>query len=72
MPARIDDWSYGISRILLLEVVDSEKGVFRRIGMAYTWGTGMKAKILGQGTCVGEDRFPRERYRDGRHTILIV
>ncbi|KAK7915266.1 heterokaryon incompatibility protein-domain-containing protein [Apiospora marii] len=72
MPARVDDWSYGTIRILLLEVVDAEKGVFRRIGMAHAWGTGMKAKILGQGVYMNEDRFPCERYHDGRHTIVIV
>ncbi|KAK8071599.1 hypothetical protein PG996_004947 [Apiospora saccharicola] len=72
MPAMVDDWSYGTVRIVLLEVVDTDKGVFRRIGMAYAWGAGMKAKILGQGMHLGEDRFPCERYLNGRHTIVIV
>lgn len=72
MPARVDDWSYGTIRILLLEVVHVGKGVFRRIGMAYAWGTGMKAQLLGHAAYAGQDGYPCERYQDGRHTIVIV
>ncbi|KAK8123182.1 hypothetical protein PG984_011852 [Apiospora sp. TS-2023a] len=58
MPAMVEDWSYGFIHMLLLEVVDGKKGIFRRIGMAWAWGTGMKAKIVGQGIHAGEDKFP--------------
>ncbi|KAK8859801.1 heterokaryon incompatibility protein-domain-containing protein [Apiospora arundinis] len=72
MPARVRDGPSGSIYVLLLEALDTTKGVFRRIGIARGWGTDVKAKILSQGVHVGEDGFPCERYSDGQHTILVV
>ncbi|KAK7995007.1 hypothetical protein PG990_013780 [Apiospora arundinis] len=72
MPARVRDGPSGSIYVLLLEALDTTKGVFRRIGIARGWGTDVKAKILSQGVHVGEDGFPCERYSDGQHMILVV
>ncbi|KAF9776466.1 hypothetical protein IL306_005345 [Fusarium sp. DS 682] len=56
--------------ILLLELVDREKGSFRRIGLARGWGADVQAKILA--CSVEESKFPCEEYLEGRHLIRII
>jgi hypothetical protein len=56
--------------LLLLEVCDVERGVFRRVAAARGWGEDVKEKILARGK--GEDKFPCEECRDGCHLIRIM
>jgi len=61
----------GIIFVLLLELVDRERGVYRRIGLARGWGEAIKQKLLARS---GEEAtFPCEKYGDdGLHHIRIV
>jgi hypothetical protein len=60
----------GNLNILIPELADGEKGVFRRIGLAFGWGEDVKVKIL-PNTLEGEN-FPWVGYRNGMHSICII
>lgn len=70
MPARVRKGKDGSIYILILELHDRERGVFRRIGIARGWGEVVKQRVLAYSTEQG--RFPCEEYRCGEHSILIV
>ncbi|KAF6817732.1 hypothetical protein CMUS01_12029 [Colletotrichum musicola] len=70
MPARIGQTDEGSLYVLLLELQDRGKGVFRRIGMARGWGKEVRQKLLARNR--EEDKLPCEEYRDGRHLIRII
>ncbi|KAH9236417.1 hypothetical protein K456DRAFT_51739 [Colletotrichum gloeosporioides 23] len=57
-------------KILLLEVQDRSKGIFRRIGMITHLDEGSREQILGP--CDDEQNFPCEEYRNGKHLIRII
>ena len=70
MPAKLrDDGSESIY-ILILEVANVDRGVYRRIGLARGWGKEVKEAMLA--VSGKEDEFPCEEYRGGLHTIRIV
>jgi hypothetical protein len=70
VPAKVcEDESESIF-ILILEVEDMTRGVYRRIGLARGWGKEVRESML---TLSGkEEEFPCEEYRDGLHTIRII
>ncbi|KAF2679231.1 heterokaryon incompatibility protein [Lentithecium fluviatile CBS 122367] len=70
MPARVRAGDNGSIYILILEVDDLKRGVYRRIGLARGWGKEVKEKFLARS--VRGDRFPCEEYRDGLHLIRII
>ncbi|KAH7073510.1 heterokaryon incompatibility protein [Paraphoma chrysanthemicola] len=70
MPARVRAGDNGSIYVLILEVEDEKRGVYRRIGLARGWGKEVKENLLAH--CVKEDRFPCEEYRDGLHVIRII
>lgn len=56
--------------LLLLELLDRDKAIFRRIGFANAYGKGAKIKILSRSQ--DEDKLPCNEYRDGLHSIRII
>ena len=58
------------TKMLILELVNREKGHFRRIGLLRVWYEDVTAKILQRSE--GEEMFPCEEYRDGHHVIRII
>lgn len=70
MPGRVPKGDFGDVYVLLLELEDRERAVFRRIGLAFARGKEVKEKILARSG--EEDKYPCEAYRDGLHTICIV
>ncbi|RYP29109.1 hypothetical protein DL767_006879 [Monosporascus sp. MG133] len=70
MPGRIAQKADGHSILLLLELVDRQKGIFRRIGIAHGWGEDMKSKIMSPST--DDNELPCVEYRDGLHRIRII
>ncbi|KAI1331602.1 heterokaryon incompatibility protein [Xylariaceae sp. FL0255] len=72
MPARVYKGSKTGIFILLFQLCDKEYNLFRRIGLAIGWDEGLAEKILNDCTHEGEDQFPCEEYRDGKHTIRVI
>lgn len=70
MPGRIRKGDDGSIYVLLLELDDRERAIFRRIGLARGWGEDVKEKILARSG--EEDKFPCEEYRNGLHSIRII
>lgn len=56
--------------ILIFEVVDHEKGIYRRVGIAHGWGGEMQEKMDQRSE--REHEFPCEEFRDGLHTIRVI
>ncbi|KAH6989608.1 heterokaryon incompatibility protein-domain-containing protein [Ilyonectria sp. MPI-CAGE-AT-0026] len=56
--------------ILMLKMVEEEKGTFQRIGLAYAWSKEVKERILMRGP--GEAQLPCLEYHDGLHSICII
>lgn len=70
MPARMRQGDEESLYVLLLELQDRGKGVFRRIGMARGWGKEVRQKLLARNE--EEDKLPCEKYRDGKYLIRII
>ncbi|OAQ60664.1 heterokaryon incompatibility protein [Pochonia chlamydosporia 170] len=70
MPGRVRRTEEGSIYILLLEVVDRGRGIFRRIGLARGWGMDLQAKVLTRSD--EESRFPCEEYTEDGHLICII
>ena len=56
--------------VLLLELEDRERGVFRRIGLARGVGQEVAGNILARD--MGDPNLPCEEYQDGKHLICII
>lgn len=57
---------------LLLQAVDKEKGIFRRIGV---WTDVNPSESIWESSLTyeeGEENYPCEEYRDGYHYIRII
>jgi hypothetical protein len=70
IPAKVRDGGSGSIYVLILEVDDAKRGVYRRVGLARGWGEEIKEAMLNPSG--KEDEFPCEEYREGLHTIRIV
>ncbi len=70
MPGRKRKSDDGSIYILLLELENRERGIFRRIGLAHGWGKVVRDNMLGRSE--EEEKFPCEEYRDGLHSIRII
>lgn len=70
MPAKVRAGDDSSIFILILEVVDPKRGVYRRIELARGWGKEVREKILAHS--VTEGRFPCEEYQHGLHLIRII
>lgn len=57
-------------KIMLLEIQDRSRGIFRRIGMITHLDEESREQILGP--CDDEHSFPCEEYRSGKHLIRII
>lgn len=60
------------AEVLLLRVVDAEKGIFRRIGIWTGWHVSLDNWNLYLAYQEGEESYPCEEYRDGHHYIRII
>lgn len=58
------------TEILLLEVVDEGRGIFKRIGWGYLWCSEEVADSSGPGG--NEDQYPCIEYKDGRHVFRVI
>ena len=70
MPARDHPDNDRSIRILLLEVVDQNKGIYRRVGLALGWGKGLKQKLRRRSEMEGQ--FPCEEFFGGWHLIRVI
>ncbi|KAH8707291.1 hypothetical protein HC256_010568 [Beauveria bassiana] len=70
MPGRKRSGDSGSIYILLLELVNRERGIFRRIGLARGWDKAVIERMLSHH--VMESQFPCEEYKDGKHLISLV
>ena len=69
MPARLCSQKPDVY-VLILQVVDREKGIYRRVGFAHGWGEGMQKHFEYQ--CGEDDGYPCEQVHDGVYTIRII
>lgn len=70
MPGRVRRIDDGSIYILLLEMLDRARGIFRRIGLARGWGADAQARILARS--VEESQFPCEEYTQAGHLIRVI
>ncbi|KAL2109836.1 hypothetical protein VUR80DRAFT_1920 [Thermomyces stellatus] len=70
MPGRVRKGDEGTIYVLILRLVDRERGIFRRIGLAHGYGRDVKEKILAR--TPEEEVFPCEEYAGGLHSIRII
>jgi hypothetical protein len=70
MPARVREGEDGSIYILILELENRERAIFRRIGIARGWGKEVKEMILAHST--EESLLPCEEFSSGRHSICVI
>lgn len=70
MPGRVRRIEGGSLYLLLLEVIDREKGTFRRIGLARGYGADLQIKILTRSP--QESQFPCKAYTEAGHLVCII
>ncbi|KAH6972470.1 heterokaryon incompatibility protein [Ilyonectria sp. MPI-CAGE-AT-0026] len=70
MPGRVRRVDDGSIYVLLLEMLDRAKGIFRRIGLARGWGADTQARILARS--MEESQFPCEEYTQAGHLIRVI
>ncbi|KAK1689915.1 heterokaryon incompatibility protein-domain-containing protein, partial [Colletotrichum godetiae] len=82
MPAELESWEAGKSSfgaeayeylyVVLLELQDERRGVFRRLGVASAYGAAGETKNSVLAREEGDGKFSCEEYRDGKHLIRII
>ncbi|KAL0936984.1 heterokaryon incompatibility protein [Colletotrichum truncatum] len=70
MPAKLLTGLNDFLYILLLELLDKERGIFRRIGLARGFSGEAKNRVLARSA--EESKLPCEEYRGGRHLIRVI
>ncbi|KAL6407060.1 heterokaryon incompatibility protein [Ilyonectria robusta] len=70
MPGRVRRVDNGSIYVLLLEILDRARGIFRRIGLARGWGADTQARILARS--VEESQLPCEEYTQAGHLIRVI
>ena len=70
MPGRARRTKDGSLYLLLLEAIDRQKGVFRRIGLSLAYGAELRAKVLARHSREGQ--FPCKEYTDKGHLVCII
>ncbi|KAK3956757.1 heterokaryon incompatibility protein-domain-containing protein [Pseudoneurospora amorphoporcata] len=62
-------WS---SALLLFKIVDEQRGVFERIGIANILAVAQKEEVLSIKREPGKSTLPCAEFKDGKHTIIVI